>query len=254
MIADGLRLAVGTLTAFPVRPPAAIDRSTARTAMIAAPLAVVPVAVVAAAVGELGHLVHFPVSVTGALLLAVFALGSRGLHLDGLADTADGLTASYDRDRALEIMRRGNTGPAGAATLILVLLVQALALGTVLDRPWGLLAAVVLLCLARSSLLVTCLAGVPAARAGGLGATVSGTVPRPAAAIGGLLVAAIAAVALMLSGRPWWQGAAAVGLATLVVGGLVLRCRRRFGGITGDVLGAGIELGAAALLVAAAAG
>ena len=250
---DGWRMALGTLTAFPVRPPDSITPATARVAMLLGPVAAVPIAVVAGVLGWAASLL-LPASVTAVLILGCFALGSRALHLDGLADTADGLTASYDRDRALEIMRRGNTGPAGAATLVLVLLLQAAALTAVVARPWGVVGAVVLLCLARSSLLVTCSAGVPAARPGGLGAVVSGVVPRSWGLAAGICAAGVAAVAVRLSGRPWWQGALAVLFAAAAVIVLTLRCRRRFGGITGDVLGAGIEISAAALLIAVAAG
>jgi adenosylcobinamide-GDP ribazoletransferase len=254
MIQDGVRLAIGTLTAVPVKAPRTVDRSSARVAMIVAPLAVLPIAVAAGAVGELGALVRLPPFVLAVLILATFALGSRGLHLDGLADTADGLTASYNRERALDIMGRGNTGPAGAAALILVLLLQAGALTSVLTRPWGVLCGVGLLCLARSSLLVACLHGIPAARPAGLGATVAGVVPRFAALLGGLGAAAVAAWLLFMSQRPWWQGVVSVAVAACASGVLVLRCRKRFGGITGDVLGASIEIAAAGLLVAAAAG
>jgi adenosylcobinamide-GDP ribazoletransferase len=252
--ARGIRLAVGTLTCLPIIAPGTVDRSAARVAMIIAPLAMLPIALAAAAIGEIGVLVSLSPLVVALLILGCFALGSRALHLDGLADTADGLTASYARERALDIMRRGNIGPAGVATLILVVILQSAALATVTARPWGVVTGVALLCLARSSLLITCLAGVPAAREGGLGATVAGVVPRWAAAAGGVLAAGAAAVVVTLSSRPWWQGAVATALAFLVVSGLVLRCRKRFGGITGDVLGAGIELAAAALLVGAAAG
>lgn len=254
MIIDGLRLAVGTLTAFRVRAPQRIDQATARVAMTAAPIAVLPIAVVAAAAGELGRLVSLGPLVMAALIIGIFALGSRGLHLDGLADTADGLTASYDRERALEIMRRGNTGPAGAATLALTLLLQTASLAIVLARPWGLLMGIALLVLARCALLITCAAGVPAARPGGLGATIAGVVPRIAAVAGGVVAATIASLAMTLSGRPWWQGMLAIVLAAVVVIALIRRCSKRFGGITGDVLGAGIEIAATAMLVVAAAG
>ncbi len=254
VLRDGLRLAVGTLTAFPVRAPGRVDTGVARVAMLVAPVAVLPIAVAAVAVGELGRLVQLSPSILAALVVGTFALGSRGLHLDGLADTADGLTASYDRERALEIMRRGNTGPAGAATLVLVLLLQTASLAVVLSRPWGLPAGVALLVLSRCSLLVTCAAGLAAARPGGLGATVAGVVPRSAAVPGGLLAAVIASAATAWSGRPWWQGSVALVVSALVVIALVRRCRKRFGGITGDVLGAGIEVAATVLLLGAAAG
>ena len=253
MIADGLRLAVGTFTAVPVRAPARIDRSAARTAMLVAPLASLPIGVAAAMVGLVGGWAGLPLLVTAGLVMGVVALGSRGLHLDGLADTADGLAASYDRDRALQIMRRGNTGPIGAATLVLVLLVQAAAAAAVLGRDWGPLAVGVLVCLARSSLLISCVSGVPAARPDGLGAVVAGVVPRLPAAVGLFVAAAASAGVLMLTGSTWWLGVVAVLLGAVVVIGLVWRTSRRFGGVTGDVLGAGIELFLSALLVVASA-
>ena len=254
MIGDGLRLAVSTLTAIPIRPPARIDRATARVAMIVAPLAVVPIAVIAAAVGAAGGWVGLPTLVAAALLIGVLALGSRGLHVDGLADTADGLAASYERTRAVEIMRRGNTGPIGAATLLLVLVIQIAAAGDVLTRPWGAVVVGGLVCLSRCSFLVTCAAGVPSARPEGLGATVSGVVPRPVVVLGGLLTAGVACALALLTELSWWLGLIAVVVGFAVTAALVLRCRRRFGGITGDVLGAGIELTLAAMLVVVSAG
>jgi adenosylcobinamide-GDP ribazoletransferase len=249
-----VRLAVGTLTAFPVKAPLSVERPAARVAMIVAPVAVLPAAVISGLIGQAAVVLSLPPLVISVLVLGCFALGSRGLHLDGLADTADGLTASYDRERALEIMRRGNTGPAGAATLVLVLITQTAALESVLARPAGVLTGVVLLCLARCSLLIGCAAGVPAARPAGLGALVAGVVPRAVGVIGGVSAAAAASGVMVLSDRPWWRGALCVLVAAAVVAALVWRCRKRFGGITGDVLGAGIEVAAAALLVAAAAG
>lgn len=231
-----------------------VDRAGARVAMMIAPLAVLPVALLAGGTAAAAVALSLPGLVIAVLVLGTFALGSRGLHLDGLADTADGLTASYDRDRALDIMRRGNTGPAGAATLVLVLLLQSAALAPILTRPWGPLVAVVLLSLARSSLLLTCAAGIPPARPGGLGATVAGVVPRWAGALLGLAAIGLAAAALTLNGRPWWQGAVAGLVAGVAVLAMARRCRRRFGGITGDVLGAGIEVAAVALLVVGSAG
>ncbi len=254
MIGDGLRLAVGTFTAVPIRPPVRIDRDVARLAMIAAPVATIPLAAISAGVSAAGNLVHLPALLTASLSVGAIVLGNRGLHLDGLSDTADGLAASYDRDRALEIMRRGNTGPAGTVATVLLLVIQITALAEVLDRPWGAVAGALTFCLARCALLIACAAGVPAARPEGLGAAVAGVVPRSVAIVGGTLCAAAAGGLTMLIGRPFWQGVLAVTVAGAAVAGLISRCRRRFGGITGDVLGAAVEIAAAALLTVAAAG
>jgi adenosylcobinamide-GDP ribazoletransferase len=249
---NGLRLAVGTLTAIPVPAPTTVDRSVARAAMLLAPLAVLPIGLAAVAVGAAGVAIGLPALVTAALVVGVTALGSRGLHLDGLADTADGLSASYDRSRALEVMRRGNTGPMGAATLVLMLILQIAAAAAVLGRPWGAFVVGGLVCLSRVSLLISCSAGVPSARPDGLGATVAGVVPRAATGAGLLLAAAAACGLVSIASAPWWLGAIAVVVAALTAATLVWRCTRRFGGITGDVLGAGIEASLAALLVVAA--
>lgn len=254
MTADGLRLAIGTFTAIRVPAPTLIDRRTARLAMVTAPLACLPMGIAAVGVGLGGRWAGLPMLVTAALTVGLVALSSRGLHLDGLADTADGLAASYDRDRAMEVMRRGNTGPMGASTLVLVLLIQVAATAELLNGPGGPVVVGGLVCLSRCSLLISCAAGVPAARPGGLGATVAGVVPLLVTGLGLALASIVATLLLRLDGSPWWLGTTAMVVQSLLVLGLVLRTRRRFGGITGDVLGAGIELGLAALLVVACTG
>jgi adenosylcobinamide-GDP ribazoletransferase len=86
---------------------------------------------------------------------------------------------------------------------------------------------------------LACRRGVPAARPEGLGALVASTVPVPVVALAAAVVAAGAVWAV--PGRPW-QGPAAVAGALLVSHLLLRHAVRRFGGITGDVLGAAVEL------------
>lgn len=247
-MSQGLRMAVGTLTALPVRAPQRIDRRVAGQAMVLAPLATLPLAVAAAALVFGADLVGLPALASAALAVGLLALGSRGLHLDGLADTADGLAASYDRDRALEIMRTGDSGPAGIATLLLVLLLQAAALAGSVPTGHGVTIAVAVLA-GRCVLPVCCARGVPSARADGLGSTVSGAAHPAGATLTVLLTAAAAAGAMLLTELAWWRGPLAV-LAGIAAAGLLLwRCVRRFGGITGDVLGACVETATAAALV-----
>jgi adenosylcobinamide-GDP ribazoletransferase len=242
-------MALGTLTALRVPAPARVDRRVAGVAMALAPLAGLLLAAPAIAVVALGRWIEAPSLVVATLAVAVLALGTRGLHLDGLADTADGLAASYDRERALAVMRRGDTGPAGTATVVLVLLVQVAALSALADRPWVVLIAVTA---GRSVLSMACARGVPAARDEGLGATVAGAVPAVVAVAVAVATGAGAAALTQVAGTAWWTGASAVAAAYAVAALLVRRCVRRLGGVTGDVLGACVEVAVAAALVALA--
>ncbi len=249
---DASALAFGTLTAWPVPPPRRVDRRVAGAAMLLAPLTQLPFLALSTLGVWVWSALHGPPAVAAVLLVAALALSSRALHLDGLADTADGLTASYDRERSLQIMRTGDVGPAGAATLVLVLLLQVTALAGLLTAGSGAaLLAVVAVLASRQALALACVAGIPAADSGGLGATVAGSVGRAGAAAsagGMLLVAALPA----LAGIPWWAGPLTVVGAWLGAGVVVQRARRRLGGITGDILGAAVEVSLAAALTMAA--
>ncbi|MBI2242493.1 MAG: adenosylcobinamide-GDP ribazoletransferase [Nocardioides sp.] len=227
---DAWRFAVGTLTALPVRPPTRVDRDTARRAMLLAPLAALPLGLLVAAVLAAGRAVELPPLAVGLLAVGALAVSSRALHWDGLSDTVDGLAASYDPARSLAVMRSGTSGPAGVLATVVVAGVQAAALATLLDQPF---LAGALVSLSRCALWIVCCTRVPAARADGLGADVARTVPLPVAVLGGLLLSAVG------------------GLVVLV---LVRRTVRRFGGVTGDVMGAAVELALAATLLAWAAG
>lgn len=225
---DAWRLATGTLTALPVRPPARVDHRTARGAMLLAPLAVLPLGLLVALLLWLGGLASLPPLAVAFVALGGLAAGSRALHWDGLSDVADGLTASYDRERSLAVMKTGTSGPAGVTATVVVAGTQAAALTAYVDSLALALLAGLLVCLSRCALWIACCTRVPAARPDGLGVTYTRTVPVPVAALGGLL--------LSVTGG-------------LVVVALVRRATARFGGVTGDVLGAAVELALAATLL-----
>ncbi|MFC6288350.1 adenosylcobinamide-GDP ribazoletransferase [Nocardioides sp. GCM10027113] len=246
-VAAGARLAVGTLTVMPVRPPARVDRRVGGIAMALAPLAVVPVAAGAGLVVWLGDLVQAPPLLVAVAVVAVLALGSGGLHLDGLADSADGLAVPGDRDRRLQVMRAGDVGPVGAVTLLLVVLAQVAALADVVSRGETVAAAgsvVVAVVASRVAVTAACTHGIPAARDDGLGSAVAGTVPAPVTVVA---LSVVAVCAFAVDGGHGLAGVAVAGVATTL---LLLRARSRLGGVTGDVLGACVELALVGYLVA----
>jgi adenosylcobinamide-GDP ribazoletransferase len=247
--ADGWRLALGTLTALPVRPPSQVDTGTARSAVLLAPFAAAPLGVAVAGALWLGH--HFSVDpfAAGLLAVGVLVLGTRAFHVDGLADTADGLTASYDRERSLAVMKSGATGPAGAAMVFVVLGLQAVGLGGLAGEP---LAAGLLVCLSRAALALTCARGIPAAEGAGLRAPFAESVPVVVTLGFWIVVVLTGALGTAALGLSWRHTVAGFGVATLVVALLLRRCTHRLGGVTGDIFGASIELTLAALVVAAA--
>jgi adenosylcobinamide-GDP ribazoletransferase len=246
---DALRLSVGTLTIVPSGAISEIDRRTASRAMIIAPLAVLPLATAVALVGWLGRIAGLPPLAVGLLVVGGLALGSRALHLDGLADTVDGFGSGWSAERSLLVMRRGDVGPMGVVALIVVIGLQAVAVGELIQGLAGALLVGVAVCCSRAALCLTCARGVPAARGDGLGVAVAGSVPRPAAAACWLVVLLIMIGTASLSGHNPVSGAFATVAAALLVAMLVYRCVRRLGGVTGDVMGAAIEVAFTVMLV-----
>jgi adenosylcobinamide-GDP ribazoletransferase len=174
----GLRLALGTFTAVRVRPPERVDRATVRSALLLTPLVGAAVGGVAGAVLETAReATHHSVAgvwLSAALAVATVVVLSRGLHLDGLADTADALGSGRPAPDALEVMRRSDIGPFGVVTLVLVLLVQVGAAAESIGRGTGWLGMLVAVAAGRTAVVWCCRRGVPAARPGGLGASFAG--------------------------------------------------------------------------------
>ncbi|MEU9140368.1 adenosylcobinamide-GDP ribazoletransferase [Streptomyces sp. NPDC048404] len=248
---DSLRFAFGTLTALPVK-VTRWDRDAARGGMLCAPLAGLVVGAGAALAG-----VTLLAMGSGALLAAVATAAvpaalTRGLHLDGLADTADGLGSAKPAEDALRIMKQSDIGPFGVITLLFVLLAQVAALTQAYEVSWGrgVLAAVVSATAARLALTLAARTGVPPARPGGLGAAVAGTVPVRGALLVAVAVTGVAAGAGALVGTyDLVRAAVAVGLSCLAAELLLRHCTRRFGGVTGDVFGGLAETAATTALV-----
>ncbi|MCR4346816.1 MAG: adenosylcobinamide-GDP ribazoletransferase [Sulfuricaulis sp.] len=184
------------------------------------------------------------VGLQSALVLLLWVLLTGGLHLDGLADSADAWAGSHgDRDKALRIMKDTASGPAGVTAVVLVLLLKFAALSVLLrENVW--MSLVMAPVLGRMA-IVFLFASTPYVRMGGLGADHAMHLPRLAAIIVLILIAA----AVIARGG--------IGLVALAAGlGLLLILRlmmvKRLGGATGDTLGAACELIEAAVLMAMA--
>lgn len=249
----GLRLAVGTLSILRVRVENA-DRRTAGRAMALAPLVGAGIGLTAAMAGWAVR--AYTDSGFAAAVAAVAACAglTRALHLDGLADVADGLGSAKRREQALEVMKQSDIGPFGVVTLVLVLALQIACITAAYAQHRGGLAIIVAAVTGRLAITLACTPGVPSARPDGLGAWVAGSVGKGTAAC----VAAVCLAGCVALGSVRGTSGALLAGAAAVVGvlcamALLRRCVARFGGITGDVLGALAETASAgALLVLAA--
>jgi adenosylcobinamide-GDP ribazoletransferase len=174
------------------------------------------------------------------LVVALWAALTGGLHLDGLADCCDGLLVSAPRERRLEILRDPRVGSFAVTGVVLALLLKTAAVYSQPSALPGLLLAPVW---ARWWILLA--ARRPAARPGGLGSSFAETLTTRTLALASLLPLVLLGLAM------WWNVRSLIGVA---LGGVtclgVLRLAQvRIGGVTGDVLGAVVELSEIALLV-----
>jgi adenosylcobinamide-GDP ribazoletransferase len=204
--------------------------------------------VVGAGIGVVAGLVAaglegpLPPLVAGGLAVAVALLLTGALHLDALADTADALGADR-RERALEIMRDPRIGSFGVAAVAIALLVEAAAVGALADAGDAVTGFTVAGALSRAVAAPLAVA-LPYARTnGGTGSVLSG---RISAVSSGVACGLALLIAVLLLG---WDGLLVAGVAAAVAVACGIGSRMWLGGVTGDTLGATVQLAEIAVLV-----
>jgi adenosylcobinamide-GDP ribazoletransferase len=238
-----LKVAALFLTRFPVHVGANVSMRDLASAVYAFPL-------MGAAVGLLGGLGFTAASWAGLpslpaslIAIVVMILVTGALHEDGLADTADGLGAGADRERALAIMRDSRIGSFGAIALVVALLARLMALAPMWD-PKLVTAVLVGGAMTSRALMPVVMMLQPSAKAVGLAAEAGR--PEPFRVMVGSFVAIGAVVLLLPLDRALPALVAAAAAALLLAAWL----GRRFGGCTGDTLGAVQQVAEVAFLFA----
>ena len=188
-----------------------------------------------------------PPRLAALLVVSLAAWMTGAIHLDGLADTADGLGGGSSREETLRIMRDPTLGAFGVIALVLVLGVKVEALAALIERGAALPQLIVAAAAARWGAVLLAWSLPYARPEGGLGLAVTERMRPADVAVATVFAATIAAAAGVRTALPAFA-------AAVIVAGLLRRsCRRRLGGVTGDVLGAHTELCEATALLAGVA-
>ena len=176
----------------------------------------------------------FPRTLCDGLAILLLVIITGALHLDGLADTLDGMAAGKSAEERLRIMRDHRVGTFGAVGLVLVLGIKFLALNSLPEEIIGktLMAA---LALSRWSMVQLTYRAPYARPEGGLGRVFKENVKRREMALAAAFSLIIAVFLLRFWGAVLWL---AVGVSAL---GIQLLFQKKIGGVTGDILGAANE-------------
>jgi adenosylcobinamide-GDP ribazoletransferase len=223
-------IAIAFLTRVPVRVPGPVADGSLAGAAPWFPIAGLLVGAAAAAMVLAATAVGVPPLVAAALAALVTALVTGALHEDGLADTADALGVA-DRARALEVMRDSRIGSFGAVALVTVLVARIGAVAALVPPERAAAALLAAAALSRAALPVVLATG-RSARSSGLAAAAG----RPGAArVGtGLAIATV----ITLAALPAGVAVITIAVTALVAAAVAAALDRRFGGCTGDTLGA----------------
>ena len=247
---NGIRLAFSWLTVLPVSGPDEVDRRVAARAIAMAPSVGIVLGAGAAGLMWVLGAAGTSFAVAGLIVAGALALATRGMHLDGLADTFDGLGSYGPPERAREIMKSGGAGPFGVAAVLFAVGIQAFSYASLAGpRRWPAIAVAV--AIGRVAVVLACRRGYEAAPGSGFGTLVAGT-QSPRVAVPWVVITLVAGI-FAVPGR-WWLGVTAAAVGLIAAGILVRHCVARFGGLNGDVLGAALEVSTTLALAVATFG
>lgn len=188
-------------------------------------------------------LAKLPIILSAALILVLWIWLTGGLHLDGLADTADAWVGGFgDPERTLNIMKDPACGPIGVLSLVVVCLLKFVALYVLLEQHMAAF-LIVLPMLGRSVPLFLFLT-TPYIRTQGLGRSITDFMPKKR-----LWMVFVITIALLCVFK--WLGLIALLVFLVMLFYMRLLFIKRIGGITGDTVGAAIELAETAVLLSA---
>ena len=222
------------LTILPVRQiPLSEERELARS-MAFFPLVGLIIGLLSAIGNYLLSLV-LPQSLTLWFTLGLLVLLTRGLHLDGFADTMDGLASGGSKEKIFEVMRDSRIGAFGVISLILLIGAKYLALDQISTKsiPYSLMLMAVM---GRNSMVLVCYRSPYARSGGGLAKPFSENLGSRQMAIS---LASAFGIALLLMGVEGVLVFLGIGIFSL---GYRLFFIKKLGGVTGDILGAANEL------------
>jgi adenosylcobinamide-GDP ribazoletransferase len=239
-----LLLALEFLTVLRLRRAPAVEAEQVARALLWYPLVGLLLGLALAGCDRL-LLPHLAAGPEAALLLLLLEGVTGFLHLDGLADSADGLLGLHERGSRLEIMRDSRSGAFGVTAIGFYLLIAWSALAS-LSGPGRTAVLIATPLCSRAALVIV--GYFPNARPGGLA---EGFTSAARGWCGALALSFAAAVALLVLGAGGLALLAVASLAALLTGAFATQ---RIGGVTGDVFGAGCQIAQAVVLLFASAG
>ena len=186
-------------------------------------------------------LVKLPIILVAIIILVIWIWLTGGLHLDGLADTADAWVGGFgDRERTLKIMKDPSCGPIGVLSLVIVCLLKFSALYVLLQQQLS--AFLILIPMLGRSVPLFLFLTTRYVRENGLGRSITDSIPKTLA-----WMVFVITLALLCAFR--WMGLVALISCLLLLVYLRFLFIKRIGGITGDTVGAAIELSETGLIL-----